>query len=155
MSTSPHAQVGLLLTEAVSGEQSVGGDWGNEQTAASSLGEGSMMPRVFNEETPRLDWKWSVYDLSFGERVSSISRRRGLWNQVVDWFSGDAGKLISRDQGQLDSGLDSMPTSRPEVFSLVGDGSAAGVLFALEERDLNARLLLGYQYLPSRFESRS
>jgi len=21
-----------------------------------------MMPRVFNEETPRLDWKWSVFD---------------------------------------------------------------------------------------------
>jgi len=73
----------------------------------------------------------------------------------VDWLSSDAGKLISKDQGQLDSGRDSMSTSRPEVFSLVGDGSAAGVLFALEERDLNARLLLVCQYLPSRFGSRS
>jgi len=43
-----------------------------EQTAAGRLREGLMMLGVFNEETPRLDWKWSVFNLSFVERVSQL-----------------------------------------------------------------------------------
>jgi len=58
----------------------------------------------------------------------------------VERFSSDAAKLISGDEGQLDSGLDSMSTSRPEVFSLVGDGSAFRSRRKRSQRSAAARL---------------
>jgi len=59
-----------------------------------------MMRGVFNEETPRLDWKWSVFDLSFGERVSQLVGGEDCGER----FSSDA---VSGMRG----GLGSMSTS--------------------------------------------
>jgi len=68
------------------------------------------MRGVFNEETPRLDWKWSVFDLSSGERVSQLV---GGEDCGVKRWSGFPVMQESDfwDEGQLDSGLDSMSTS--------------------------------------------